>query len=59
MKSTFGIRFIFQSESGAALAKYLGQLISVKSKDSTENLGLEANDGNGAHRRRLAKLWGK
>lgn len=52
------MRFIFQSEWGAT-CKIFGPGSMCETKDSVENPGLEANNGNVAHRRRLAKLWEK
>lgn len=52
------MRFIFQ-QNGEPTCKIFGPGSMCESKDSVENPGLEANNGNVAHRRRLAKLWEK
>lgn len=40
MKSTYGIRFIFQSERGATLAEHLGQLVRMSAKTAPKILVL-------------------
>lgn len=46
----------FSIRMGSHTCKTFGLVNMHESKDSTENLGIKANDGNLAHRKRLAKL---
>ena len=50
---------LFSNQNGEPTCKIFGPGSMCESKDSMENPGLEANNGNVAHKRRLDKLWEK